>query len=150
MVSREIEAIFPKLVSEGYEITSLATDAYNCIAWAAGVTHQWWWPDPLGEEYWPDQAPREETEEAFILAYQTLGYVPCAEIEQESGFEKIALYASADGTPTHAAKQLPSGRWTSKLGTLEDIIHDSPDSLTGEVYGEVVQIMKRPLSPVLL
>jgi len=78
LVSRDIDAAFPHLAAERYEITSPATDAYNCIAWAAGVTHPWWWPDPLGAEYWPAQAPRAETLQAFILAYQAVGYEPCA------------------------------------------------------------------------
>jgi hypothetical protein len=145
VVSQEIEAIFPNLAGKGYEITSPATDDYNCIAWAAGATHQWWWPDPLDEEYWPPQVPRSATVEAFLLAYQTLGYEPCAEAGLEPGFEKIVLYAHADGTPTHAAKQLPSGQWTSKLGRMEDIIHNAPDSLAGEVYGQVIRILKRSL-----
>jgi len=44
----------------------------------------------------------------------------------------------------HAARQLPEGRWTSKLGELEDIEHALHD-LTGTVYGSVVLVMKRAL-----
>jgi hypothetical protein len=44
---------------------------------------------------------------------------------------------------THAARQLPSGKWTSKLGKGEDIEHDSPYDVGGGVYGEVMQVMKR-------
>jgi hypothetical protein len=63
--------------------------------------------------------------------------------ELESGFEKIALFAS-DGVPKHAARQLESGRWTSKLGTREDIEHALHD-LEGAIYGSVALVMKRPL-----
>jgi hypothetical protein len=35
--------------------------------------------------------------------------------------------------PTHAARQLPSGRWTSKLVLREDIEHDL-HALSGEAY----------------
>ena len=43
-----IEAAFPALVGTGYFVTSPATPEYNCIAWAAGETDRWWWPDPMG------------------------------------------------------------------------------------------------------
>lgn len=45
--------------------------------------------------------------------------------------------------PKHAARQLASGRWTSKLGKLEDIDHALHD-LEGMLYGAVVLFMKRP------
>lgn len=144
MVSSVLETAFPNLALSGYEITSPATDTYNCLAWAAGVTDCWWWPDPLGDMFWPMQAPRTTTIEAFVLAYQSLGYQICVESEWEPGFEKIALYAHPNGTPTHAARQLPSGQWTSKLGSLADIIHHTLEGVSGRLYGEVVQIMKRP------
>ncbi len=55
------------------------------------------------------------------------------------------MFADALGLPTHAARQLASGRWTSKLGKAEDIEHDLHD-LEGDLYGIVVLLMKRPLS----
>ena len=49
------------------------------------------------------------------------------------GVRKVVLYA--DGNEwTHAARQLPSGRWTSKLGDYEDIEHDTLDGFE-EHYG---------------
>lgn len=44
---------------------------------------------------------------------------------------------------THAAKQLADGRWGSKIGQLEDIVHTTVEALSGSDYGEVVQFMKR-------
>ena len=61
----------------------------------------------------------------------------------EEGVEKIALYADQGGEPTHMARQLRSGKWTSKLGELEDIEHDDLAILEGECYGQVVTILKR-------
>jgi hypothetical protein len=46
----------------------------------------------------------------------------------------------------HAARQLGTGRWTSKLGPDEDIEHDDVDALEGDHYGVVVRIMKRRFS----
>jgi len=128
---------------------SPATTEYNCIAWAAGEIARWWWPDGMNEYYWPAGAPREETLAAFIAAYSSLGYAPCANADLEEGHEKVALYVGPAGGPTHAARQLASGLWTSKLGCMEDVEHDS----TGEIsalganpiyhYGEVGAILRR-------
>src|SRR5260370_5589590 len=113
----------------------------NCIAWAAGDTTDWWWPDEADNPdsaYWPPGAPRVESLEAFRLAFATLGYVVCDHDHVETRYEKIALFSQA-GVPKHAARQLLSGRWTSKLGPMEDIEHALPD-LTGMVYGSVVLV----------
>lgn len=84
----------------------------------------------------------EETLDAFAAAFATLGYAPCLDERPEHRFEKIALFAVA-GLPTHAARQLPSGRWTSKLGLREDIEHDL-HAVSGGVYGTVAALLKRP------
>jgi hypothetical protein len=53
------------------------------------------------------------------------------------------LFVDARGVPTHAARLLPSGLWTSKLGEWEDIEHDL-HALEGDVYGTVALLLKRP------
>jgi hypothetical protein len=141
-----IEALFPGLSGSGYEVKSKQDDVYNCIAWAAGPTNTnaWWWPfgDPQ-TTYWPESVPRQETLEAFRQMFETLGYAACDHAEVEPGYEKVALFADAQGVPLHAARQLPGGRWTSKLGALEDIEHALQD-LVGTEYGSVALVMKRP------
>src|SRR5262249_54840239 len=141
VIDAALEATFPNLAQDGYQVTSPATRRYNCIAWAAGDEQNWWWPVP--GTYWPAQAPRLETLEAFVQAYGTLGYAPCESDGLEPGFEKIALYANSAGKPTHAARQLPSGQWTSKVGRGVDIVHETPDALAGDLYGNPVQLLKR-------
>ncbi len=133
---------FPKLERDPFSVTSPADIGYNCIAWAAGSNELWWWPDS-GDSYWPPGVPREETVEAFIQAYATLGYERCADGSLETGFEKIAIYANADG-PQHAARNLESGRWTSKLGSDEDIEHRTLEALNCDLYGDVVCYLRRP------
>ena len=141
-----IKALFPRLGTTSFRVTSRRDPVYNCIAWAAGVTNDWWWPlENPAEAYWPDGVPRVRTFEAFRAVFATLGYVVCPGDNWEPGFEKVALFADADGQPTHAAPQLTSGSWTSKLGKAEDIEHDLHD-LEGDLYGSVVLLMKRPLS----
>ena len=142
MSNYNIEKSFPKLQDGGYTITSPDTVDYNCIAWAAGDTEAWWWPDPLNMYYWPIGVSRAETLEGFIEAFAALGFTPCDAAEYEKGFEKVAIYVDISGKPTHAARQLSSGLWTSKLGNLQDIEHDI-DGVSGDLYGSVAVIMKR-------
>jgi hypothetical protein len=81
------------------------------------------------------------------LAYQTIGFQPCFSPALEDGIEKIAVYAVDIGNgnlfPTHAALQLESGRWASKLGDLEDIQHSSAEDVNGPIYGRPVIYMQR-------
>ena len=145
MVEPSLEDIFPGLKGQPYQVTSPPDYRYNCIAFAAGDSSNWWWPDRAAEDTWPAVVPRVETIEAFRDAFATLGYVPCDDDQQEPGYEKVALFALG-GVPKHASRQLPNGRWVSKLGLSEDIEHALHD-LTGTEYGDVVFVMKRPLSP---
>ncbi len=138
-----LNVVFPHLAEEGYRETSPATRRYNCIAWAAGETESWWWPSPEAVHYWPEGAPREETLDAFVRAFATLGFVPADDALLEPGIEKLALYAR-DGKPTHAARQLSDGNWTSKLGKHIDISH-SLRGIEGPAYGRVVGLLKRSL-----
>jgi hypothetical protein len=139
------EEEFPGLDEQNHEVTSPSTNEYNCIAWAAGDQEAWWWPDNsvVGYSYWPPNVPRTETVLAFLLAYSTLGYARCEDGSLEQGFEKIALYVGSDDIPTHAARQLPDGRWTSKLGGFEDISHTNLECLHGESYGRISVYLKR-------
>lgn len=71
------------------------------------------------------------------------GFSLCDSDELEPGYEKIAIYAIA-GLFTHVARQLNGGQWTSKVGSLEDITHLSPASMSEGIYGFVHCIMRRP------
>lgn len=145
-MSKMLELLFQALANSPYRITSSSDEHYNCIAWAAGHTDDWWWPGSAAAgEYWPPDVPHERTIAAFQQVFARLGYSACAEEDLETGFEKIALYADEQGKPTHAARQLSNGRWTSKLGKSEDIEHELR-SLEGEIYGTVVLFLKRPTS----
>lgn len=134
-----LKSVFPGLRSTSYTITSEDTRRYNCIAWAAGGTAKWWWPKT---HYWPPGCPVELAVDSFVDGFGTLGYVSCDDGVLEEGIEKIAIYAK-EGCPTHAARQLRNGRWTSKLGAHVDIEHEV-DGLDCESYGEIVRFLKRP------
>ncbi|MBU7581723.1 MAG: hypothetical protein KAF91_02210 [Nostoc sp. TH1S01] len=150
VVIPRIESNYPNLVTNGYKITSQDTIDYNCVAWAAQDNETWWWPDSQYQYYWPPDIPREETLQAFHQAFQILGYEFCESDVLEAGFQKIAIYVNSSNTPTHVARQLPNGKWTSKLGSWEDIEHNNLQGLIGNPgYGEVACIMKKPIARVL-
>lgn len=135
---------FPRLNYEGYAITSEITPQYNCIAWAMEDNQRWWWPDPFWQCFWPINIPREETVDAFVKCFNDFGYEICDSAEFEDGYQKIALYANISGVPTHAARQKPNGKWTSKLGQSHDIEH-TLNGLLSDTYGNVSKIFKKTL-----
>ena len=140
----DLEEWFPNLAQTEYKITSPRTYDYNCIAWAVEEDDRWWSPTS-DEYYWLEGAPTEWNLTAVIQTFGMLGYEPCQNADLEPGFQKVAVFAKASGEPTHAARQLPNGGWTSKLGDWEDIEHEL-EGIEGEkMYGAVRQIMKRPI-----
>jgi len=148
------EAFFPNLTRESYHVTSSPTAEYNCIAHAVGNADRWWWPDDLAPHaHWPEGLAKAETLEAFVLAYETEGYLVCPDQNRglEDGFEKVAIFVDVEGIPTHACRQLSDGAWTSKLGESEDIQHQTLEDMEGGDglslgYGQVKIILKRSVS----
>ena len=138
-MSLELERVFPKLRnSSSFKLTSPKDGLYNCIAWAAEDPNHFWWPD----RYWPRKVSGKVEIESFKAAFEKLGYIETGDRSVQPGFQKIAIFAR-DGAPKHAARQLESGIWTSKMGSHEDICHALED-LEGDFYGVVILIMERP------
>lgn len=98
--------------------------------------------------YWPTDASRAPTIEAYIEAFAAVGYVECdlSEIAGppfEQGISRIALYA-LNGIPKHAARQIDAKTWTSKMGRNIDLEH-TLNAVEGPAYGTVVRILKKVL-----
>ena len=129
----------------GFDETSSESPKYNCIAWAAGDDSRWWWPDSQNLYFWPQNSPRQETVDAFVAVFASLGFCVCDNSAVEDGYEKIAIFAKG-GKATHAARQITTGnqagRWTSKMGKNIDLVHDL-EAASGPAYGEVRVIMRR-------
>lgn len=143
--------VFEKIRARDFDCTSdstaLETIKYNCIAWAAGVDNEWWWPLNLAGYEWPGirrEALGQETIENFVSAFETKGFKTCKHGWYKRGFEKIALYVDADDHPKHAARLLSSGIWTSKLGDDEDIAHKRLRCLEGRQYGRARVFLEKP------
>ncbi|HZK81852.1 MAG TPA: hypothetical protein VFC46_12310 [Humisphaera sp.] len=140
---QRIDGWFPRLAGFGYDPKSEETAEYNCIAWAVGETHRRW--DAAPGYYWPPGLPRDDQIETLVRVFKSSGYELCDELNSEfasleAGVLKIVLYA--DGSEwTHAVRQLPTGRWTSKLGDYEDIEHDTLDGFE-EHYGQPRFLMR--------
>lgn len=148
-----IDTCFTSASKEGCWITSCKNSDYNCIAWAAGDTQNWWWPssNAIGT-YWPPGIPCECTLSAFVSAFGSAGYDEWSQENggHEAGYEKIAIYADDQGVPTHAARQLPNGRWASKLGPYKDVQHATTAAFEGQsntAYGRVVKYLRRKEQP---
>lgn len=135
---------FPNLNPTNHRVIGPATPNYNCIAWAGHDTTRWW--QPGSQYYWPLPATEADCGVGdLVMVFASLGFIECEDGQAEANVEKIAICARAQFEYTHAARQLPSGKWTSKLGREELIEHDTPEDVAGGVYGTLFQFMKRPL-----
>ena len=137
---------FPNLANEAFEIVDQPSEQYNCIAYAAGDTGQWWWPD--GINYWPPWATPTTKTGSLQEVFAGQGYERCDDTNVEADYHKVALY-EAHGDMRHAAAQMPTGRWRSKMGKGPVIEHRSPESLSGGIYGEATVFMRRSASATL-
>lgn len=132
---------FPRLNDSNHRKTSPATPSYNCFGWAIIGREVLMGPRP--GYLWPDVAPRDMKLSSFVVAASEFGYAPCETGNLADGVEKIVLYGLTERVD-HAARQLPDGRWTSKLGLEhEDIEHNTPDCVSGGVYGSILQFLAR-------
>lgn len=93
---------FPRLTPENHRVTSPPAIEYNCIAWAAGDTENWWQPGV----YWPVESPAPGYGIAALEeTFKALGFEPCDDDRPEPGSEKVALYGD-ELLYTHAARQI--------------------------------------------
>lgn len=133
---------FPRLKDVVAKKTSDPTPQYNCIAWAFEDNTRWWWP--MHRRYWPIPYEGKTTMQAFQEFLEMDGWTAGADRTFQVEVRKVALYASVvDGQPTHAARQLETGLWTSKLGAELDLTHELHE-LEGPTYGTVQSIFMKP------
>jgi hypothetical protein len=150
----QLEVDFPNLAASGYQITSCSADEPNCIGWALNDGRCW---DPLGVSpgthfyRWLNDLGLDFKVDTISELFSRHSYIDCADGTLESGYEKIAMYYDiSEGEISHVARQLPDGRWTSKLGPGEDIEHNDLHALEGDTttfplcYGLTIKFMRRP------
>ena len=134
---------FPNLRSEGFTVVDPLSEVYNCIAYAAGDTSQWW--SHIPGSYWLPYATRSDSIVSLLEVFVGLGYEQCDGSCVEDSYQKVALYET-QGVWTHAAVQLPNGAWRSKMGEGPVIEHRSPESLSGGIYGNATVFMRKTVS----
>jgi hypothetical protein len=134
---------FPKLKNDSQFVIidphpDAPIDKYNCFAYALEQTGAFWAP----EREWPKEVPARLNYpnhlDSYIELFECFGYVRCCppfgvRPEQQAldpDVEKIALYARERTANNvrylqcpHAAKQLPSGLWSSKNNQFEIFVH---------------------------
>lgn len=135
-------AYFPRLTDTNHRVTSPQDADYNCVAWAVNDVTARWWPDTEPEYYWLEGVRNDDSLASFRELFAQFGYEVCESAELEADYEKVAVYADADG-PTHVARQVESGQWTSKLGLTEDIEHQTLEDLHSDNYGQVSLLMRK-------
>jgi hypothetical protein len=141
---KQVEEQIPGLQKSGYRITSPPDPDYNCVAWGLRDPSRWWSPGPDKRNHWPDDVPAWPSLTAFVELFERKGYEVCEGDRYEEGIEKIAIFTYASGEPTHVARQLKEGKWTSKLGGSVDIEHDDLRAVSCGLLGDVAVVMRRP------
>jgi hypothetical protein len=134
---------FPNISDVEKKKTSDLDDTYNCIAWAFKDSQRHWWPNKM-RSFWPIDVVGMTDIEAFEEWFRHDGWEETGECDFEKGYEKIALY-TLNSQPTHAARLIDNGVWTSKLGTDIDLSHSLTD-LNGPAYGSPTRFFKKPIS----
>lgn len=130
-----------------WSVKSCSTDDYNCIAWAMGDCEQNWSPALQGGYYWPpDSVVGVPVLDVVAGIFRAAGYAECGDSAPVAGAEKVALYTDSLREVRHAARQLPSGSWVSKLGDLADIEHAAVDAVECGLYGRVTMILCRSIA----
>jgi hypothetical protein len=124
-VPKPWEKLLPNLGN--WTCASKRTRKYNCFAFAVGDETQRW--EPYGY-HWPKGAKKGYALDCLVEACRTEGFELCADGSLLEDREKIAIYTNDQSGFVHAARQEPDGRWKSKLGDEEDIVHETPESLT--------------------
>ncbi len=138
----EMETWFPLLAGTEYSEESPVDDRYNCIAFAFGDIAQWWWPTKADGQYWPPGFTYSADVDVLVEIFESKGYAKCEDGELEPGYEKVAIY-TLHGRFKHAARQLRTGRWASKIGDFHDIEHVRAEHLNSTSYGKVSVYMRR-------
>lgn len=136
-----VRALHPGLLEGEYLVTSPKDPVYNCVAHALGQDDHWWAPGGFPGSDWPDGIDQSETLDAWIQFFRLYGFVPTNSADFEDEMEKVAIY-TVGAEATHVAVQLDNGRWSSKLGSLQDIEHQLA-ALEDSRYGSVALVMSR-------
>ena len=151
MPIKELRGVFPNSTGSRLDLTSEEDINYNCASWALEENHRWWepygliLPAPSPPYHWPPELPQDNKAATYVRLFEMNGYELAADESLEQGYKKVALYIR-DVNFQHAARQLSTTKWTSKIGKHEDIRHElralERDGPYG--YGTASIFMRKP------
>ena len=96
------------------------------------------------QTHWPDDVPRSRSISAYEMLIGKYDYADCGIDDRlEDGYEKVALFSDSSKIFTHICKQKDDGKWTSKLGEMIDVEHNSLRAFENSKYGLLHKIYKR-------
>jgi hypothetical protein len=75
---QSLRIYFPNLNPETDRITSPATDAYNCVAWAHYDTERWWQRESWHPTFWPEELADDFQPVSWINLFKLSGYAVCS------------------------------------------------------------------------
>ncbi|MFO0925979.1 MAG: hypothetical protein U0736_02945 [Gemmataceae bacterium] len=110
---------------------------YNCFAWSVGLTNNYFFPDNYADMH------------RFFAARRFTAYASLTpRLLNPRLYQTVAVYGYPDPATgrmiyTHAARQEVTGKWTSKLGELGLIQHDTAQDIAGGNWGQVVRYYYR-------
>jgi hypothetical protein len=139
---------FPDLHNVASKQTSDFDLDYNCIAHAFLDDQKPWWPTGLPVAgfdrygyYWPIASDNRSHMRAFLDWFSHDGWTETKSDKFAPHMLRVALYAKA-AQPTHAARQIGQGVWTSKLGQGLDLSHKL-EELNGPNYGAPIALFEK-------
>jgi hypothetical protein len=111
--------------------------------------HRWEFGRYGGRFYWPEGLGDTVNDWSEIFTRQGYTVTGVRDRDAVPGYEKVAIFVDRVGT-SHVAIS-DGNSWKSKLGSYQDIEHETLDLLEGFEkceYGKVVVILKRKLRSV--
>jgi hypothetical protein len=134
-ITKELRKDFPNMNYWNSKQTSELNKCYNCVAWVSEINNDWIWPDIVNKT-------------VFINLFKSYGYkeIQNGNISLEPYKQKIAIYVDSFNKPSHVARQLRNGKWTSKIGRNIDIEHDNLEVLEGPLYGRINIMMEKRIN----
>ena len=146
----QLRVRFPKLTPGTFQPMSKATARYNCLGFAAGDDRHWWEAEANGSRfYWPQHIKRVTNIDTVSEIFTLEGFELTDNHEIEPDYEKIAIYASLDTFEFSHIARSDGKVWKSKLGSGQDIYHNSLVVLEGDQadeYGIVERVLRRSIT----
>ena len=138
---------YPNIINGiNFKIIQQDNEDYNCIAHSLGYNHITIWPISKRFWVWDKTLPYINTINNFVSLYRKFNYEICEDSSWEFEYDKIALYISVlsgRNTVSHAAKQIDSYWWSSKIGG-DELFEHTLEAIENKNVGTKYVFLKRP------